>query len=45
MRRLHAARDQFGRRRRNRKDEIVLDSTGLYRGDLVVFNTTIDVPG
>ncbi|WP_198135156.1 GntR family transcriptional regulator [Rhodopseudomonas palustris] len=29
----------------NRKDEIVFFSTGLYRGDLVVFNTTIDVPG
>lgn len=29
----------------NRKDEIVFYSTGLYRGDLVVFNTTIDVPG
>lgn len=28
-----------------RKDEIVFHSTGLYRGDLVVFNTTIGLPG
>ncbi|WP_156332387.1 hypothetical protein [Rhodopseudomonas sp. AAP120] len=28
-----------------RKDEIVFYSTGLHRADLVVFNTTIDVPG
>ncbi|RTL55247.1 MAG: GntR family transcriptional regulator [Bradyrhizobiaceae bacterium] len=28
----------------NRKDEIVYYGIGQYRGDLVVFNTTIDVP-
>ncbi len=29
----------------NRKDEIVYYGIGQYRGDRVVFNTTIDVPG
>ncbi|MCP9627501.1 hypothetical protein NML43_10415 [Rhodopseudomonas palustris] len=28
-----------------RKDEMVFYSTGLYRADLVVFNTTIGLPG